>query len=314
MNILITGIAGFFGQNLSRVLLAQGHTVYGVDDLSVGKKEWLHHDVHFLKCDLKDAYESDRIARHYLKIDIIIHLASRKIPRDGLTIKTLEENVRMMAEIIYLANRFGSRIIFFSTSDVYGQQQLFDEEAFSRIGHPSNPRWSYAITKMWCEQYLFANDIPFVILRIFGSYGPYHALNWTAGPQSVFISQALKGESFTIHGTGDQTRCFSYVDDIVDGVLRVIKSDYNREIFNLGNPTEEVSILNLATMINNLIRPEKDTHVTFSPSMGKNFADEDVLSRKPIITKARRMLDWEPKTSLLDGLKKTIEWQKTVVV
>jgi len=314
MNILITGIAGFFGQNLSRVLIADGHTVYGIDDLSIGTAKWLPKEAIFFRHDMSKFFVIDYIFNAIKSLDLIIHTASRKIPRDGKTTQTLLENVEMMSNICILSKAYNARMIFFSTSDIYGQQMLHDEEGTSRIGHPSNPRWSYAITKMWCEQLLFASTLKFMILRIFGTYGQYQAINWTAGPHAVFIDQALRHEPYTIHGDGTQTRCFTYVDDMIDGIIKAIYSDYDREIINLGSPNEEITIQKLAMMVHSIINPGiKFETIKVDAIKGKNV-NEDVMIRKPIIVKAKIMLDWEPKTSLLDGLKKTIEWQKTVVV
>ena len=307
--ILCTGVAGFLGQNLCRALLKKGYKVAGIDDLSVGKREWLPHNISFYEKDV--AWVKD--TQSYFKFDTIVHLASRKIPRYGGADKVLIENTENMKAIISLADRTDAKLIYLSTSDIYGKQSEFKEESDSIIGNPDISRWSYAVSKMWSEQLLYSMaNLNFNIIRLFGSYGPYHALSWTAGPQSVFISQALKKEPITIHGDGTQRRCFQYVDDAIDGIMSVMESDYSREIFNIGNLYEDISVNDLAKMIWGMINPATELRYKYIPH---STADkyEEIQSRIPDISKAKRMLGFDPKIMLAEGLDKTIIWQKGVM-
>lgn len=305
--ILCTGVAGFLGQNLCRALLKKGYKVAGIDDLSVGTKEWLPYNVSFYEKDVAWVEKTHT----YFKFDTIIHLASRKIPRYGGADKVLLENAKTTKAVVSLAMKTGAKLIYLSTSDIYGKQSEFKEGSDSIIGSPDIPRWSYAVSKMWGEQLLYSKmDLNFNIIRLFGTYGPYHALSWTAGPQSVFISQALKAEPITIHGNGTQRRCFQYVDDAVDGIISVMDSGCSREIFNIGNPREDISINDLAKMIWNKINLGPEFRIKYIPHSNSKY--EEIQSRIPNISKAKRLLGFNPKIMLSEGLDKTIEWQKKV--
>ena len=306
--VLCTGVAGFIGQNLCRALLKKGYKVAGIDNLSVGKREWLPHNISFYEKDVTWVKNT----QSYFKFDTIVHLASRKIPRYGGADKVLIENTENMKAIISLAVKTGAKLIHLSTSDIYGKQKYFKEDSDSVIGNPDIPRWSYAVSKMWDEQLLYSmSNLNFNIIRLFNTYGPYYALHWLAGPMSVFISQALKKESITIHGNGTQRRCFQYVDDAIDGIISIMESDYNREIFNIGNPYEDISVNDLAKMIWEMINP--DIELRYKNISHSTDKYEEIQSRIPDISKAKRMLGFDPKITLAEGLDKTIEWQKGVI-
>jgi UDP-glucose 4-epimerase len=312
--IFITGIAGFLGQNLCRALTEKGYEVSGIDNLAVGKLEWLPDDIQKATYvgDVSEMAES----KLYYDIDYIIHLASKKIPRYGGSDKVLLENAKSTSIIVDIALKTKAKLIYLSSSDIYGQQSEFKETSGSVIGTPDIMRWSYAISKMWSEQLLYGTyssfkDFNFNIIRLFGSYGQYHALSWTAGPQSVFISQALKQEPITIHGDGSQRRCFQYSDDAVDGIVSVMESDCNHEVFNIGNPCEDISINELAKFIWNMVNPDKPFSFKYTPQSTEKYAE--VAMRIPDITKAKQMLGFNPKIMLKEGLAKTIEWQRKVM-
>lgn len=308
--ILITGIAGFIGQNLCRALLKKGYKVAGIDNLIVGTREWLPHNISFYEKDVAWVKKT----QSYFKFDAVIHLASRKIPRYGGAGKVLIENTENMKAIISLAVKTGAKLIHLSTSDIYGKQKEFKESSDSIIGGPDIPRWSYAVSKMWDEQLLYSipkKDLDFNIIRLFNTYGPYYALHWLAGPLSVFISQALKKEPLTIHGDGTQRRCYQYADDAIDGIVAILESDYNREIFNIGNPYEDISVNDLATLIWQTINP--DTELQYKNILHSTDKYEEMQTRIPDISKAKRMLGFNPKIMLAEGLGKTIEWQKGVI-
>lgn len=306
--VFLTGIAGFLGQNLCRALLKKGYEVTGVDDLSVGRAEWLPKS-HSLSFHLYDVQHLDKIVL-YNDFDYVIHLASMKIPRYGGARESSLKNTRASEAVIDFAFKAGAKLIYLSSSDIYGKQSEFKESSDSIIGRPNISRWSYAISKMWSEQLLYAmpDDFNFNIVRLFGSYGPYHALSWTAGPQSVFISQALKKELLTIHGSGTQRRCFQYIDDAINGIMAIMESDYNQEIFNIGNPHENISVNDLAKMIWRMINPDKQYECKYIAHSTEKY--EEIQERIPDISKAKRLLGFNPKVTLAEGLKKTIEWQR----
>ena len=302
--ILITGIAGFIGSNLSRALLDKGYVVYGVDNLEVGKEQYLDTRVKdFWKIDLG----REQPGSHYPIVDRIVHLASKKIPRDGSASAVLISAVESIRAVVQLALKRNASIIYASTSDVYGKQSKFFEDSDSIIGPPWVSRWSYAVSKMWCEQLLYSLSryLKFNIVRYFGSYGPYMSLTWRAGPPSVFVQQALNGEPLTVHGTGEQTRCFSYVDDVVDGTISLMESDENHQIFNLGNPDHEISMNDFAAKV---IRLTGSTSaIKHVPYMKDNASYEDVLARRPDISRAFERLGYKPKIGLNVGMVRTID-------
>ena len=311
MKVLITGICGMIGSNLSRALIKKRYEVSGLDDLSCGKHKYLHKDVQqFFQtgCHIHDQW-GDFIGR-WLKFDYVIHLASQKIPRYGRADKTLLNNTRSMENAIRYAMNVDAKLIFASSSDVYGMQDVFYEKRPSILGPPWISRWSYAISKMWCEQLLYSmpENFDFRIVRLFGTYGPYNSMTWTAGPQGVFINQALKKEFLTVHGDGQQKRCFQYVDDAVDGIIKVMESGYKREVFNIGNPHEEISIVNLAKTIWNMINPNDTALLRFTEHSSSSY--QEVMARIPDIKIASMKLGFEPKINMAWGLRKTIEWQK----
>ena len=321
MKIIITGAAGFIGSNLSKALLERGHNVIGIDNLSYGLERNIsdikdHPNFRFVLGDIANPL----ILKDY-HADIIIHLASQKIPRYTNALRTLDENYLMLRNIVQKCILDKSKIIFASTSDVYGKNPNvpFDEESDLVLGSTTIKRWAYASSKIYGEQYIIANSeeygLKYTIGRFFGSYGPNHNLTWWGGPQSGFITKAFNNEEIEIHGDGTQTRTFTYIEDTVSALVKFVedpKSD--NEIFNTGsNPEEEISILGLAELIWKLINGEdsypKLKYIPYA-SFGKY---EDVMRRVPNINKLKEYFGFEPKYSLKKGLLKTIEWQRKIL-
>jgi UDP-glucose 4-epimerase len=211
-----------------------------------------------------------------------------------------------------------SKIIFASTSDVYGKNPKipFNENSDLVIGPTTVKRWAYALSKMYGEQFIIANndeyDLTYTITRFFGSYGPNQNLTWWGGPQSVFIDKAIRNEPIEIHGDGNQTRTFTFVDDTVSALVLCVENEKsNNEIFNTGSKTTaEITIKDLAVLIWKLINGENSLpKLNFIPySQFGNY--EDVMRRVPDITKLRTYFDFEPSWDLEEGLKITIDWQK----
>jgi UDP-glucose 4-epimerase len=320
MKVIITGAAGFIGSNLARKLLELNHTVIGIDNLSHGFIRNIdgfktHPGFTFLQGDIADPYI---LNAH--QADVIVHLASQKIPRYSNALRTIDENYMMLRNVVQKCVSDHSKIVYASTSDVYGKNPVypFSEESDLVMGPTTVKRWSYALSKIYGEQYIIANHeefgIDYTIARFFGSYGPNQNLTWWGGPQSVFIEKAIRNEPVEIHKNGLQSRTFTYVDDTVDALTLFITDEKsNNQIFNTGSkPDAEISILDLSLLIWKLVNgTDSEPKLKFIPyeSFGKY---EDVMRRVPDISKIKRYFNFEPSWSLEEGLKKTIEWQKNL--
>jgi UDP-glucose 4-epimerase len=319
-SVLITGVAGFIGTNLAERLLLEGHIVIGIDNFSYGYSRNLincfkYPQFKFLEANVQDDGWDDKI-----KADIIVHLASQKIPRYTNALKTLEENNLMLKKVIQKALSDGARLVFASTSDVYGKNPNipFHEESDLVLGPTTVKRWAYALSKIYSEQYIQACNaeygLEYTIMRFFGSYGEYQNITWWGGPQSVFIQNYLEQKPVELHGDGQQTRTFTYVQDTISGVmLCIFKPEAKNEIFNIaGNPDEEITIESLARTIWALMDKEGEPPINLIPySTFGNY--EDVRRRVPSIEKIKKLLGYEPKYTLLDGLKRTIIWQRSLI-
>ncbi len=318
MKVLITGAAGFIGSNLTKRLLERGHSVIGIDNLNYG----FLRNIEFAKGNPNFEFILGDIANPLImngvKADVIVHLASQKIPRYTNALRTLEENYLMLRNVVQKCTYDKTKIIFASTSDVYGKNPNipYNEESDLVMGPTNVKRWAYALSKMYGEQYIIANHdeygLTYSITRFFGSYGPNQNLTWWGGPQSVFIEKAYKNEPIDIHGDGLQTRTFTYVDDTVSALVLCVENEKsNNEVFNTGGKSgSEISIKDLAILIWKLVNGEKSepklNYIPYS-SFGKY---EDVRRRVPDITKLRTYFGFEPEWDLERGLKVTIEWQK----
>ncbi|MCZ2458003.1 MAG: NAD-dependent epimerase/dehydratase family protein [Chitinophagales bacterium] len=318
MKVLITGAAGFIGSNLTKRLLERGHSVIGIDNLNYG----FLRNIEFAKGNPNFEFILGDIANPLImngvKADVIVHLASQKIPRYTNALRTLEENYLMLRNVVQKCTYDKTKIIFASTSDVYGKNPHipYNEESDLVMGPTNVKRWAYALSKMYGEQYIIANHdeygLTYSITRFFGSYGPNQNLTWWGGPQSVFIEKAYKNEPIDIHGDGLQTRTFTYVDDTVSALVLCVENEKsNNEVFNTGGKSgSEISIKDLAILIWRLVNGEKsEPRLNYIPysSFGKY---EDVRRRVPDITKLRTYFDFKPEWDLERGLKVTIEWQK----
>ncbi|MBI4576429.1 MAG: GDP-mannose 4,6-dehydratase [Planctomycetes bacterium] len=317
MRIGITGVAGFIGSHLADAFLLRGDEVVGVDNLSMGSLANIEHHrenprLRFHELDVRDL---DAMRAAFRSVDRIVHLAAFKIPRYGNAIETLEVNNLGGRNVLEIARDGQRRVVLASTSDVYGKNPgvPFREDSDSLIGPSTIPRWSYAVSKLFDEHLAFAyqatHGVPITILRFFGSYGPRQHLSWWGGPQSVFISAILRDEPMEIHGDGMQSRSFTYISDLVDGIVRATDFDgMPAALFNLGN-TVEITILELARLIKELCDTPHELKLKRVPysSLGKY---EDVMRRVPDISLARRVLGFDPRVDLRTGLGTTIAWQR----
>jgi UDP-glucose 4-epimerase len=319
---LITGAAGFLGANLVERVVADGHSVLAMDNLSMGKLANLEGllgrpGVEFLQADVTQASAFEKVAGDY---DVIVHLAAFKIPRYGKAIDTLKINYQGTENALEYARRTGCKAVLASTSDVYGRNPKlpFSEEGSdSVIGSSKSPRWAYAVSKLFDEHlglaYADAYGFPVTILRFFGSYGPRQHLSWWAGPQSVFIDCVLNDKPIPVHGDGLQTRSFTYVTDTVEGIYQsMIRNEANGEIINIGN-TQEITILELAKKIKRLSGTPGELKIDFTPYAsfsGKKY--EDVMRRVPDVSLCEKLLGVKAQVDIDDGLARTIEWQRRV--
>jgi UDP-glucose 4-epimerase len=322
MKILITGVAGFIGSNLAKRLISEGHIVVGIDNMSHGFRRNIdpvinHPNFTFILGDLANPMQLIDI-----KSDVIVHLASQKIPRYTSALITIEENYHMLKNVIHKCLLDKSKLVFASTSDVYGKnpQIPFSEESDLVLGPTSVKRWAYASSKLVGEQLIIANhdvfNLEYTIMRFFGSYGPNQNTTWWGGPQSVFIQNILQGLPLEVHGDGSQTRTFTYIGDTIEGIMKCIFEENSKNnIYNVAtNPNEEICIKDLAYKIWYLMNPSDSApNVVFFPY--SNFGNyEDVLRRVPNISKIKKELGFKPLFNLDEGLKITIEWQKNLLL
>lgn len=316
---VVTGSAGFIGSHLVDALLARGHQVVGVDNLSMGRVEnFAHHqgssNFSFHEVDVRDLAG---LRTACAGADILVHLAGYKIPRYGGALDTLLINGKGAEHILEIARELGAKAVLASTSDVYGKNPKlpFAEGDDSVFGASTVPRWSYAVSKLFEEHLAFAyreaHGVPVVLLRFFGSYGPRQHRSWWGGPQAVFIDATLEGREIEIHGDGLQQRSFTYVTDTVHGIVRSIERDEAAgEVLNIGND-REISIVDLARTIHRLVGAPGEPRLRFVPYAGIGKGPyEDVRRRVPDLTKARAILGFSCDVSLEDGLEKTIAWAR----
>ncbi len=304
MRILVTGGAGFIGSHLCDRLLADGHSVLAMDNLITGSTDNIAHllgrdDFLFIRHDVTNYIYLDG------PVDAVLHFASPASPIDylNLPIQTLKVGSLGTHKALGLARAKGSRFLLASTSEVYGDPLVHPQpETYWGNVNPIGPRGVYDEAKRFAEAITMAyhrvHGLETRIARIFNVYGPRMRLD-DGRVVPNFIGQALRGEPLTVYGDGSQTRSFCYVDDLVEGIVRLLWSD-EVEPVNLGNP-REISILHFAELINQMTGNQAG--IVFKP-----LPQDDPRLRQPDISKARRILGWEPRVSLEEGLTRTIEY------
>lgn len=314
----VTGAAGFIGANLVERLLEEGCTVIGVDDMSMGTLRNLaglldHPSFRFEEFDCRDAR---RMREAMSGCDAIAHMAALKIPRYGGALKTLAVNVDGSHVALELGRETGAHVVLASTSDVYGQAEPpFHEDDPIVLGPPTTRRWSYAASKYYDEHLALRmaeeEGLKVTILRFFNAYGVRNHPSWWGGPLSVFFEDLLDGRDMEIHGDGRQTRSFTFVSDTVDGVVRALArvggDSVFGEVINIGND-QPIEIIELARKVQEAMGiegPLRVKHVGLE-DIGGNY--QDVRHRVPSLEKARRLLGFEPKVSLEEGLARTLAW------
>ncbi|PJF27810.1 MAG: NAD-dependent dehydratase [Phototrophicales bacterium] len=310
MRVLITGAAGFVGSHLCDRFLAEGHEVIGMDNLITGAMYNIAHltehpNFTFIYHDVTQHIHIDGA------LDAILHFASPASPIDylKLPIQTLKVGALGTHNTLGLARAKGARYLLASTSEIYGDP-LVHPQPETYVGNVDaiGPRGVYDEAKRFAEAmtmaYHRAHGVDTRIVRIFNTYGPRMRLN-DGRVVPNFIAQALRGEPLTVYGDGKQTRSFQYVDDLIEGVYRLLHSDFTQPV-NIGTPFEK-SILEFAEIVNELT----------GNSAGIIFKDEriqgDPQTRRPDTTRARTLLEWEPQVDLYDGLRRTIAYFREVL-
>jgi dTDP-glucose 4,6-dehydratase len=306
--VVITGAAGFIGSHLSEALLDRGYSVVGVDNLLTGDTANIAHlvnrDFTFIKHDVTN----------YIYIEgpvyAVLHWASPASPIDylELPIPTLKVGALGTHKALGLAKAKNARFVLASTSEVYGDPlEHPQKETYWGNVNPIGPRGVYDEAKRFAEAMTVAyhryHNVDTKIVRIFNTYGPRMRVN-DGRAVPAFMSQALRNEDVTIFGSGEQTRSFCYVSDLVEGVIRLMESDIHEPV-NIGNP-HEMTIEEIARKIIEISGSK--SRIVYRP-----LPEDDPKVRRPDITRARTLLGWEPKVPLEEGLLKTLEYFKTKV-
>jgi len=306
--ILITGAAGFLGSHLCDRFIKEGYRVIGMDNLITGD---LKNIEHLFKLEQFEFYHHDvtkfiHIPGH---LDYILHFASPASPIDYLKIpiQTLKVGAMGTHNCLGLAKAKNARMLVASTSEVYGDPLVHPqkEEYWGNV-NPVGPRGVYDEAKRYMESITMAyhtfHNVDTRIIRIFNTYGPRMRLN-DGRALPAFIGQALRGEPLTVFGDGSQTRSFCYVDDLVEGIYRLLLSDYHLPV-NIGNPNE-ISLKEFAEEV--LALTGNATSIVYKP-----LPLDDPKQRQPDITKAKQILGWEPKVNRKEGLKITYDYFKSL--
>jgi UDP-glucuronate decarboxylase len=307
--ILITGGAGFLGSHLCDKLIEQGYDVLCLDNFFTGSKDNI---IHLLANPRFELIRHDIINPIFLEMDQIYNLACPASPvhYQYNPIKTIKTNVMGTINALGMAKRLNAKILQASTSEVYGDPDMHPQkEGYWGRVNPIGPRSCYDEGKRAAEclmmDYHRQNNVKVKIARIFNTYGPRMALN-DGRVVSNFVVQALKGEDITVYGDGSQTRSFCYVDDMVDGLIRMMESDDSfLGPVNLGNP-HEFRIMDLAkTVISMTGNRSKIVH--------RPLPQDDPMQRNPDISLAGKILGWQPHVNLEKGLERTIEYFRKVI-
>jgi dTDP-glucose 4,6-dehydratase len=306
--VVITGAAGFIGSHLAETLLDRGYSVIGIDNLLTGDTANIAHlanrDFAFIKHDVTNYIYIDG------PVDYVLHWASPASPLDylELPIPTLKVGALGTHKALGLAKAKGARFVIASTSEVYGDPlEHPQKETYWGNVNPVGPRGVYDEAKRFAEAMTMAyhryHGVDTKIVRIFNTYGPRMRLN-DGRAVPAFMSQTLRNEDVTVFGNGSQTRSFTYITDLVDGIIKLMLSDVNDPV-NIGNP-REMTIEEIATTI--IRMTGASSKVVYRP-----LPTDDPKQRRPDITRARTLLRWQPKVELEEGLVKTIEYFRTKV-
>lgn len=319
--VLITGAAGFIGSHLVDKFLYEGYEVVGIDNFLTGNPQNLSHlesnnYFYFIEADVSLEKEIKRVEKFATeknkKFDAVLHFACPASPVDYMKfpLETMKVDSYGTFNTLELAHKMSAIYVMASTSEVYGDPEIHPQvESYWGNVNPNGPRSVYDEAKRFSEAAVMAYnrefDLDSRILRIFNTYGPRMKIN-DGRVVPNFIYQVIKGEDITVYGDGSQSRSFCFVDDLVEGIFRFSTfRGLSGEIMNLGNP-EEYKIIDFAQII--LEKMHGSSKISFRP-----LPADDPRQRRPDVSKAYKLINWEAKTSLDSGLEKTIEFFKNVI-
>lgn len=311
--VIVTGAAGFLGSNLTYKLLSEGVQVIGIDNLLSGRMANLaemltHENFTFINMDIssEELIQSSQI----IDVEEIYHLASPASPKfyQRASLETIAVNTIGTRNMLELAKLYGARMVFTSTSEIYGDPEIHPQQEFYRGNvNTWGPRACYDEAKrlgeVYCYEYYHQFQVPVKVARIFNTYSA-HLRNDDGRVISNFVNQAIREQDITVYGDGNQTRSFCYVDDTIRGLMLMMEKDSaTGEIINLGNP-QEYTIIQVAELVKKLTNSE--SKITFHP-----LPIDDPKQRCPVIDKAKSLLGWKPMISFEEGIIRTIENYRT---
>lgn len=318
MKVLVTGGAGYIGSHLVDRLIARKDEVYVVDNLSTGKIRNIQHllgkeGLHLTNDSILNETLIDRIVE---RVDLIYHLAAvvgvKYVVEDPL--HGIYTNVKGTENVLSSAYKYWKKVLIASSSEIYGKSRdiPFRENGDRILGPTDVSRWSYAMSKAIDEHFAFAyynKGLPVSIVRYFNSYGPRLDEKGYGSVVARFMHQALSGEPITVHGDGSQSRCFTYIDDTIEGTLLVGEvKEAEGKVFNVAHE-QETTILELAQLVKEQTHSLSEIRfIPYRSTYGVPF--EDTPRRVPCIEAAQRILGFKPRVPLLEGLQKTITWWK----
>jgi UDP-glucose 4-epimerase len=316
MKILITGGAGFIGSNLVDALMEQDHEITVIDNLSVGKVSNIEHHLesdcfHFVNDSILNVGTLERLIR---QVDLIYHLAAvvgvKYVVEDPLA--AIITNVRGTENVLELAFKYWVRTVIASSSEIYGKSTAapLREDSDRLLGPTTVGRWSYSDAKAIDEYFALAyakKGLPVSVIRYFNAYGPRLDPRGYGSVIARFITQALQGEPLTVYDDGEQTRCFTYVADAVEGtILAATVREAAGQAFNVGS-NREISINELAQLVReSTASRSKIIHAPYTSAYGSHF--EETRRRVPDVSRAQEVLGFEAQTALEVGLRWTLEW------
>jgi len=317
MKVLVTGGAGFIGSHLVEKLIGYGHRVVILDDLSTGKLSFIQSLINHVRCQFIQGSVLDRqlLKEAMESCQVVFHLAAVLGVKNTVEnpLKVIEGNIDGTRNVLELAYPKKIKVIFASTSEVYGKndQLPFCEDSNRVLGPTTKHRWCYATAKALDEHMCLAygeKGLPVTIVRYFNAYGPRATDTQYGGVIPQFITAALRNNPITVFGNGEQTRCFTFIDDTVEGTLLTMDHKFNNEVFNIGS-NQLLSINQLAGKIKKLCNSLSPIiQIPYEQAYGNGY--EDSKDRIADLRKSKRILNYQALVRIDEGLRYTIKWYK----